>query len=143
AAGQAREGLEKVSKAFERSEPKSLQAARKAAQPGRQKGELQRGIDELQSLIKQKEAQRPVSPEDQARQGAETLYNLQSALREADGSNERGREILARLEQELKSKQPGESPEDLQALKKLMEELQNFSLETANAREPREATPEV
>jgi hypothetical protein len=64
-------------------------------------------------------------------------------LREPAGSNERGRDILARLEEQLKSRKPGESPEDLQALKKLMEELQNFSVETAGRRDPSEIAPEV
>jgi hypothetical protein len=143
AAGEAKDGLQKVSRAFEQSQPKSLQAAQKSAKPGEQKADLQKGMDQLQSLIKQLEAQRPVSKENLAKQSAEALYNLQNALREPAGSNERGNQIMVRLEQELKNKKAGESPEDIQALKKLMEELQNISVEMFARRDPKEDKPEV
>jgi hypothetical protein len=85
-------------------------------------------MDELQSLIKRLENDRQVSPKDQAKQGQEALFNLQTGLRSINGSNERGDQILLHLQQMLKSDQPL----DVANLKKLMDELQHFSIETSD-----------
>ena len=82
----------------------------------------------------------PLSGEDQAKEGAEALYNLQTGLRETDGSNERGNQIMLHLEEELKK---GESPLDLENLQKLMEQLQRFSLELSAVEAKKEDKPEV
>ena len=81
-----------------------------------------------------------MSPPDQAKQGQEALFNLQSGLRQRYGSNERGNQILLHLEQELKK---GQSPLDVENLKKLMDELQNFSLEISGLQAQKEDKPEV
>src|SRR5205823_12759419 len=127
AAGQAKDGLAKVSKAFTESEPQPLQDAQKSdlLKPAEQES-LERGLAELQSLIKELEDQRQMSPEAQAKQGAEALFNLQTGLRNRYGNNDRGNQIMLQLERELKK---GESPLEVENLKKLMDELQNFSLE--------------
>jgi len=141
AAGQAKEGLAKVSKAFTESEPQAMQEAQKndSLKPGPQES-LGRGLAQLQSLIKEMQENRDVSPQDQAKQGQEALYNLQLGLREMYGSNERGNQIMLRLQQELKK---GESPVDVEGLKKLMDELQNFSLELTAAQAKKEDKPDV
>ena len=140
AAGQAKDGLAKVSKAFTESEPQALQQAQKtdSLKPG-QEG-LERGLAQLQSLIKQLQESRQVSPEDQTKQGQDALFNLQTGLRERYGSNERGNQILLHLERELKK---GELPNDLESLKKLMDELQNFSLEISALQAKKDDKPEV
>jgi len=56
------------------------------------------------------------------------------------GSNERGNQIMLRLERELKK---GEAPVDVENLKKLMDELQNFSLEISALEAKKEDKPEV
>jgi len=141
AAGQAKEGLAKVSKAFTESEPQALQQAQKSdsLKPPEQES-LERGLAQLQSLLKQMQEKRPLSAQDQAKQGQEALYNLQTGLRETYGSNERGNQIMLHLEQELKK---GESPLDVENLKKLMEELQHFSLEISALEARKEDKPEV
>jgi hypothetical protein len=81
-----------------------------------------------------------VSPQDQAKQGQEALYNLQRGLREMYGGNESGNQIMLHLERELKK---GESPVDVENLTKLMEQLQSFSLELSAAQAKKEDKPEV
>ncbi len=141
AAGKAKEGLSKVSKAFTESEPQGLQAAQKA-KPLQQepKGSFERGMSQLDSLVKQAETKRQMSPQNQSKQGQEALYNLQNGFEEMFGSNERGNQILVRLEKELKK---GESSMDAANIRKLMDELQNFSLELKNRSAKKEDEPDV
>jgi hypothetical protein len=124
AAGEAGKELAKVSQAFEKSLPEALQAGRKSDSLKPDPGEsLDRGMAQLESLIKQLERQN--NNQSQGKQGQEALYNLQTGMREQYGSNERGNQILMRLEKALKS---NEAPE-VANLKKLMDELQKFSVE--------------
>src|SRR5207244_8302948 len=97
------------------------------------------GMSELQSLMKKLEQQRKLSPEDQARQGKEALYNLQSGLRSQAGDNDRGNQILLHLEEMLKA----ETPLEVGDLKKLMDELQHFSVETSDRLAKKDDKPEV
>jgi hypothetical protein len=123
-AGEAGKELAKVSQAFEKSLPEALQAARKGDSLKPEPGEsLDRGLAQLESLIKQLEKQK--NGKDQGKQGQEALFNLQTGMREQYGSNERGNQILLRLERALKSDQ---APE-VANIKKLMDELQKFSVE--------------
>jgi len=125
AAGEAGKELSKVSKAFEKSLPEALQAARKRDSLKPDPGEsLERGLAQLDSLIKQLDKQS--NSKDGGKQGQEALYNLQTGMREQYGSNERGNQILLRLEKALKANQPMPEVADL---KKLMDELQRFSVE--------------
>jgi hypothetical protein len=124
AAGEAGKELSKVSKAFEKSLPDALQAARKGDSLKPEPGEsLDRGLAQLDSLIKQLQKQN--NSKDQGKQGQEALFNLQTGMREQYGSNERGNQILLRLERALKSNQMPEVAD----LKRLMDELQKFSVE--------------
>ena len=139
-AGEAKEGLSKVSQAFTQSEPKATQTAQQtdSFKPAAQDS-FNMGIAELQSLIKKLEQQRKLSPEDQARQGKEALYNLQSGLRSQSGDNERGDQILLRLQEMLKA----ETPLEVGDLKKLMDELQHFSVETSDRLAKKDDKPDV
>jgi len=87
---------------------------------------LGQGMAELESLLKQLENARPISPEDQGKQGRQALANLQSGMRSRFGDNDRGNQILLHLQEALK-----EEALDIGDLKKLMEELQHFSVQTA------------
>jgi hypothetical protein len=140
AAGKAKEELSKVSKAFEESEPQPLQAARQkdSLKPDEQ-GSLERGLAQLESLLKQLENQKAISEQDKTKQGQEALFNLQTGLRNQYGSNERGNQIMMQLERELK---PGETPE-VGNIRKLMDELQKFSLELTSQQARKEDKPEV
>jgi myosin heavy subunit len=139
-AGEAMESLSKVSKAFEESEPKALQMAQRAdsLKPDEQES-FDLGLAELESLIKQREKNRQTSAQDQAKQGQEALFNLRTGLRSLYGNNERGNQILAQLEEMLKA----DAPVDAEILKKLMTELQHFSVESAEQLARKEDKPEV
>jgi hypothetical protein len=139
-AGEARDALSKVSKAFEESEPKSMQMAQKSdsLKPGEQES-FNQGMSELESLLKQLEGNRKMSPESQAKQGREALGNLQYGMRGLYGKSEPGAQLLAELDRMLKAEQPLDADD----LKKLINELQHFSVETADQMSKREDKPEV
>jgi hypothetical protein len=138
-AAEASEALGKVSKAFDESQPKALQMARKNDPlKSSDSDSFSQGMAELDSLIKQLENSRQLSPEDKAKQGQQALFNLQSGVRSLSGSNERGNQILLHLEQALKEKGL-----DVGDLKKLMDELQHFSVETSEQLAKKEDQPEV
>ena len=75
----------------------------------------------------------------QAKQGREALANLQTGVKDLYGNNERAVLLLQQLDKMLKAEQPIE----VEDLKKLINELQHFSVETADQMERREAKPEV
>jgi hypothetical protein len=97
------------------------------------------GLAELESLLKQQQSGRKVSPKDQKSQGREALANLRMGMRERYGDNELGNKILAQLDEALKP----ENPVDVEILKKLITELQHFSVETADKLARKEDKPEV
>jgi cytochrome c556 len=139
-AREARDALSKVSKAFEESEPKSMQMAQKSdsLKPGEQES-FNQGMSELESLLKQLEGNRKMSPENQAKQGREALGNLQYGMRGLYGKSEPGAQLLAELDRMLKAEQPLDADD----LRKLINELQHFSVETADQMSKREDKPEV
>jgi hypothetical protein len=139
-AGEAKDALGKVSKAFEESEPKATQMAQKtdSLKPGEQES-FNQGMSELESLLKQLEDKRQMSPENQGKQGREALGNLQQGVRSLYGDTERGTRILLKLDQMLKA----EKLLDADDLKGLINELQHFSVETADQMSRREDKPEV
>jgi len=128
-AGEAKNGLSKVSQAFTESQPKAMQSAQQtdSLKPSGQDG-VSQGLSKLESLLRQLQREHPISREEQAKQGKEALFNLQSGMRSKYGDNERGNQILLSLEQMLKA----ETPLEVENLKKLMDELQHFSVETSD-----------
>jgi hypothetical protein len=134
--GEAQRMMSEVSKAFDQSQPKSLQAARKqdALKPDSQQS-LARGMAQLQGLIERMEQQRELLPQDQQRQSREAARNFQDALRELPSDRAEAAELAVQLDKVLK----GEMPMDLEVLKKLAAELQRFSTETTV--EPAEKPP--
>jgi hypothetical protein len=139
-AGEARDALGKVSKAFDESEPKAMQMAQKqdSLKPGEQDS-FNMGMSELESLLKQLEDKRQLSREKQGKQGKEALGNLQAGVRSKYGDNERGTQLLAKLDKMLKA----EEPIEVEDLRKLINELQHFSVETADQMERKQDKPEV
>ncbi len=140
AAGEASQKLQDVSQAFSASAPKSLQMARQndALKPI-EKDSFAQGMAELDSLLMQLENNRQLSKEDQCKQGRQALADLQNGLRSRFGDNEAGNRVLAQLEQLLK----GENPPDIEDLKKLIESLQHFSVETSEQLARKEDQPSV
>jgi hypothetical protein len=139
-AGEARDALANVSKAFEQSQPKAMQMARKndSLKDGAPDG-MNQGMAELDSLIQQMQKGGQMSPEDAKKQGRQALYNLQTGMRSFYGDNEAGNQIMLRLDKMLN----GEEPLDIGDLKQLLEQLQHFSLEAASRVERSEDKPQV
>jgi hypothetical protein len=139
-AGEIKQALSKVSQAFGASEPKSLQMAAKqdSLKPGGQDS-FNQGMAELESLMKQAQAGHSIPRSDQAKEGQEALFNLQTGMRELYGNNERGNQILVELDRMLKDV----APLDPAALQKLMDELQHFSVETSDHGLGKPDKPEV
>ena len=67
------------------------------------------------------------------------MANLQQGMRGLYGNNDRGVQLLLKLDQMLKTERPIEVGD----LKQLMSELQHFSFETADQMERRQDKPEV
>lgn len=138
-AGDAAQALARVSKAFEASQPEATRMARDGESPNPNGTDsLSQGMAELDSLVKQLENQRNLSPEDQAKQGRQALYNLRAGLQGLYGDNQRASQILLRLEQVLQG-----SPLDAAELKRLMEQIQLFSVETSEKLARQEEKPEL
>ncbi len=138
-AGEAKSGLEKVSSAFERSEPRAMQAARKAAREGWQ-GDFERGMDQIESLIQQMQKSRPLSGKDQAKLAREALQNLQGAQARKGGWNEAGNQALERLRQQLER---GEEPVDVELLKSVRDALLAYSIELRSRQESQSETQQM
>ena len=96
-------------------------------------------MSELESLLKQLEDKRQSTPENRGKQGREALGNLQNGVRGLYGNTERGTQLLLKLDQMLRA----EKPLDANDLKSLINELQHFSVETADQMSKREDKPEV
>lgn len=139
-AAEARDALAQVSKAFEQSQPKSLQMARQSdpLKPD-EKGGLTRGMAQLDSLLKQLEHNGKSSAGDRAGQAQEALANLQAGISSDSQGTDQGRQLLNQLEQTLK----GGGPIDPNALQMLMNELQRFSTETSARLAKQEDQPQV
>jgi len=137
-AGQARDGLGKVSEAFGASEPPALQFAQKS-DPLKSGGQdnFGMGMAELDSLIKQLEKNQ-IPQQDQKKQGKEALYNLHLGLCERYGNNDRGNQLLLSMDQVLKT-----NVLDVDDLKKLMDQLQHFSVETSDRLAKKDDKPDV
>jgi hypothetical protein len=140
AAAEARDALGKVSQAFNASEPKGLQTARKndSLKPNPQDS-FSQGIAELDSLIDQLEKNRPISPEDQGKQARQALQGLQQGLPNLQAEDSRTEQLMQKLDQLLKF----QTPLDAQSLKKLRDELQRFSVEATSQLAKEEDKPAV
>jgi len=138
--GEAADALGKVSRAFADSEPKPLQTARRndSLKPDTAGG-FDQGMAELDSLVKQLESGRKISPSDEAKQGRQALAYLQGALAEQLQDSKRADEFVAELQDALKT----DRPIDPARLKRLMDELQRFSVETSEHLAANDQKPDV
>jgi hypothetical protein len=139
-AGDASQALSKVSKAFDQSQPPSLQAAHKSdSLKPNESDSFGQGVAQLESLRKQLEDQRPIKPEDQAKQTREAVANLQSGMRSQAGDEGQKQVILQQLDKISKD----EKPVDIGDLKKLLESLQHFSVENSERLAKKDDGPEM
>lgn len=141
AAGQAKDALQKVSKAFDQSQPQAMQSAQlDDALKADAHESLDLGLSQLESLLRQLQDKRSVDSKQQAKQGREALFNLQNAFQESEGSNERGQAVVALLQDELTKT---DTPFDPVQIQKLMEQLKRFSVETPDHLAKKTDPPEV
>ncbi len=140
AAAEARDALGRVSQAFNASEPKGLQTARKqdSLKPSAEDS-FSQGMAELDSLIGQLENSRPMSPDDQGKQTRQALRGLQQGLPSFQADDNRTGQLMEKLDQLLKF----QTPLDAESLKKLREELQRFSVEASGQLAKEEDKPAV
>jgi hypothetical protein len=117
-----------------------MQMAQKndSLKPSQDQG-FNQGMSQLESLLKQLEDNRQMSPDSQRKQGREALGNLRSGMRGRYGDNESGTLLLDWLDKMLKA----DKTLDVEDLRKLIGELQHFSVETADQMARREDKPEV
>jgi hypothetical protein len=131
AAGEAGDALERVSQAFEQSQPpvmKELKADRLKA--GAEEA-LETALAQLDGLTAR---EKPASPEDEAKRRREILLNMRRGL-EGQGDPQVTARLLLRLEEALAK---ALTPEEKVRLKKLREEIEDFRVE-AKDRSGREA----
>ncbi len=139
AAGNAKGGLANVSKAFEDSQPSAVKG--KTASP-REDSEnaLERGLDQLQSLLAQLNGNHALLPPDEAKLRNEAQQNLSDGIVGLEGHNEHTDKLLLLLDEDLKDKNMKLDPV---VLKKLMDEIRDFSVEVDDAHGDRPKEPAV
>lgn len=135
---EARDRLKQVSQAFGESLPRSLQTAHRS-DPLKAGGQdsFAEAMAQLNSL--QAQSRRQASAEDRQKLANQALANLRTGMRERYGSDEHAADIVARLEQTLKA----DRPLDAENLKRLLEELQRFSVETSDQLALKQDKPDV
>ena len=122
--------LDKLNGAFTRARPSALQEAREHDPLRQEPGTgFAKGLQQLDSLLKQLEQHRQLSPDAQAKQSRQALENLQSGMRDDLGNDSRGQQLLEQLQQML-SREQGLDPV---RLRQLSDQLEQFSVEIANA----------
>jgi hypothetical protein len=132
AAGAAKQGLDKVVRAFDRSQPqaaKDLEADRLTPD---EREALERALEQIEGLVARGEAGKPASPEDEARQRRELLLNLERALKERGGEARTNALLLeARkvLEKHLTAVEKAK-------LKELAADIERLRVETADGGAP-------
>jgi hypothetical protein len=130
AAQDTQQALVKVSRAFEASQPKTMQASRESdpLQPGSAEAQLTEGMEQMERLIQQLQTRsRPQNKDNQKRLGQEALLNVRESLE--NGADQPSQALLAELDKAL---QPNEEPFDAAQLKQLLDKLRHFSQELAS-----------
>ena len=130
-ARQVKDGLTEVSRAFEASLPQAPRESPSAGADQPTAGGFERGMAQLDSLIKQLVSQRPVPRDDQKKQAQEALRNLQSARQDLKQGDEPGQRTLERAETMLS---PERDLPKVELLQQLLGELQILSEEIVAGR---------
>jgi hypothetical protein len=128
-AGSAARGLQNVSKAFSASQPSAMQASQghDSLKPEGQES-FERGMQQLESLKKDLENKRQMPAEQEERLRHEAWFNLKQGLLDLKGQQE-SKQVLLLLDKDLKE---AAGHIDLAVLKKLLEQLRDFSVEVAD-----------
>lgn len=139
-AAAARDKLGQISKAFSESQPRALQQARQndSLQP-RGPSSFNQGLAELQSLLQRLQQGRALPREDQAKQSQQAMNDLKSGLPNRPADEARAQELLKELDALLKA----EGTLNLNELKKLISDLQRFSVESSPQMASKEEGPDL
>jgi hypothetical protein len=139
AAGNAKGGLANISKAFEDSQPSAMKGKTTSPRENSENA-LERGLDQLQSLLAQLNGNHALPPPDEAKLRNEALKNLNDGIVGLEGHNDHTDQLLLLLDEELKGKN---IKLDALAIKKLMDEIRDFSVEVDDAHGDKPKEPAV
>jgi hypothetical protein len=130
AAGESKDALKGLGEAFDRSAPRVTREVReKDALSSGGEESVSRGLEQLRGLMDPDRA-RPRTPEDEGKQRREALANLRRGATALYGRDQRAERLLQRAEEALKEDQKIDGPR----LRKLMDEIERFRVETSEAR---------
>ena len=130
AAGSAQGGLQKISQAFDQSQPALTKQARSQDQFKASPGDsLDQASQQLRSLIATQENQHAPSPADEAKAEQEILHNLEAGLLDPKTANTPDKAALV-AQAEVLLKQKVDAPVDPVALKKLLDQIEAVRIES-------------
>jgi hypothetical protein len=126
AARELKEGLERLGQAFDRSAPQPLQTARETdpLKQGERNG-LEKGVTELESLIRRLRDGTELPAGDQAKQGRQALANLEQGMRNTMPGDPQGGERLRQLQEAFDRG----APYDPNELSRLLSQIKRYSFE--------------
>lgn len=140
AAGSAQQGLQKISQAFQQSQPALTKQVRGSDQfqvaPG---DSLDQATQQLQSLIAALQNNHKASPADEAKAESEILHNIQAGLLDPKMKDSPAKTSLIAQATEL-LKKPGQ-PGDPEKLKKLLDQIEAVRIEANDI--PKDKRPEA
>jgi len=127
AAQEAAKSLQNINRAFEESLPATLRQAQQSnpLSPGDQES-FDQAMKELESLQAAQQSGHPMSPESEAKQREDARLALIKSIPQLYGRNDATTALLSQIDLDLKDKG---KPIDLEALKKLTDQIQNFRTE--------------
>jgi hypothetical protein len=136
AAAQGKEALKGLGAAFDHSAPRVVRETRERDALGSTGEEsLNRGLQQLRGLV-EADRGRPRTPEDEGKQRREALANLRKGASALYGRDRRLAQLLLHTEAEMKP-----ATIDGSKLRKLMDEIERFRVETSEARLGKPADP--
>jgi len=140
AAGEASEGLKKITSAFDASVPSTLADVRqRRSLLPRDSDAIASGLQPLQSAARRQSQGRPLSRRQRGQVGREAVRNLSTGIPDMYGHNERSDQALSQLEQKLNDL---DFPLDLKTVQELTRDVQQLGREVVVPDQP-EAPAEI
>jgi hypothetical protein len=121
AAGPLQKGLEEVARAFDAG-PQGRRPGKQSGPPLVPQGQqaIDQGLRQLQGLNQRRAAGKPLPREGEAKVGREAMAHLRSGMDSVYGYNERGKDVLDKVEKDLKQR---ERPVDVKLVQALLREI--------------------
>lgn len=139
AAGEARGDLERLSRAFDESQPEVVRGLRRddALQEGHEEA-FDQALRQIEGLVAEAEAGRQRDGEEARRRRREVLLRLRAGAEGLYGKDQRTTRLLLRVEEELSKTDLKVDP---QKLRKLLDEIEQFRLEMSDRNLARSKEP--